>query len=118
MYIIDGCNGQVYLFGEQLVVLCQTEESGTSARTNCEDMGGKLLELETEEKLDNFIEVFNGYSLRYIGNMYNIYIYIYSIYIYNMLHVPMYRILTESFFNIFRQEHSSCIQEQGSRPFC
>ena len=62
------CNGQVYPLGGQLVVFCQTEESHTSARTNCEDMGGKLLELETEEKLDNFITILNSYSARYVGN--------------------------------------------------
>ena len=69
MSIIDGCNGQVYPLGEQLVVFCQSEEPHTSARTNCEGMGGKLLELETADKLDNFIEVLNSYSARYIGNI-------------------------------------------------
>ena len=68
IYNVDGCNGQVYPLGGQLVVFCQTEVVHASAQTNCEGMGGRLLELETADKMDNFIEVLNSYSGRYVGN--------------------------------------------------
>ena len=69
IYILDGCNGIVYPLLEKLIILCQAEAIHTSARTKCEEMGGMLLELETAEKLDNFITTFNSYNSRYVGNI-------------------------------------------------
>ena len=65
VYISDDCGGYLYPFGANLLLICPTRTTADEAHENCQEIGGRLVELETSEKLDVFLEARLSFLRRY-----------------------------------------------------
>ena len=75
--ILDACGGYLYPFGANLLLICPTRTPADEAHQNCQEVGGRLVELETPDKLDAFLEARSSFLARYTS-MHNIPFFIYK----------------------------------------